>query len=132
MFWAFLLAIATMLFGLWVHFVNLWVIAESLTEKLHKPWLKTFIVVFAAVISQTIIAGIFTGSYIWGIEQGIGGFKELSKVTDIFYFSLTTISTLGLGSVEPTQHLRMIAGIESITGFLLISCSAQKVFRAMR
>ncbi len=44
---------------------------------------------------------------------------------DYFYFSLINITTLGLGDIYPTQHLRVIAGVEALTGFALISCSAQ-------
>ncbi|MEH6709986.1 MAG: ion channel [Paraglaciecola polaris] len=55
----------------------------------------------------------------------------MAVIDPIFYFSLTTITTLGLGSAEPTGDLRMIAGIESATGFLLISCSASKLFTRM-
>ena len=50
---------------------------------------------------------------------------------DIFYFSLVTYTSLGLGDIVPTGHLRLIAGIEALNGFLLISCSAAMLFLFM-
>ena len=51
---------------------------------------------------------------------------------DYFYFSLINITTLGLGDVYPTGHLRALTGIESLTGFLLISRTAQFVYQAAK
>ncbi len=41
---------------------------------------------------------------------------------DYFYFSLINVTTLGLGDIYPTEHLRVLAGVEALTGFALISC----------
>jgi len=50
---------------------------------------------------------------------------------DVFYFSLVTYTSLGLGDIVPMGHLRLIAGIEALNGFLLISCSAAMLFLFM-
>ncbi|MEQ8900570.1 MAG: ion channel [Roseovarius sp.] len=47
---------------------------------------------------------------------------------DFFYFSLVNYSSLGLGDIYPTGHLRFLAGVEALNGFLLISCSASTIF----
>ena len=41
------------------------------------------------------------------------------------------MTTLGLGDIYPTDHLRVLAGIEALTGFALISCSAQLFWTMM-
>ncbi len=41
-------------------------------------------------------------------------------------------SSLGLGDIYPTGHSRFLAGLESLNGFLLISCSASFIFLLMR
>ena len=51
---------------------------------------------------------------------------------DYFYFSLINVTTLGLGDIYPTEHLRVIAGVEALTGFALISCSAQLFWTMMK
>ena len=43
---------------------------------------------------------------------------------DVFYFSLVSYTSLGLGDIVPTGHLRFVAGVEALNGFLLISCSS--------
>ena len=50
---------------------------------------------------------------------------------DYFYFSLINVTTLGLGDIYPTEHLRVLAGVEALTGFALISCSAQLFWTMM-
>ena len=64
----------------------------------------------------------------------LGGFKggEADGFMDIFYFSLVNYTSLGLGDIYPTGHSRFLAGLESLNGFLLISCSASFIFLLMR
>jgi hypothetical protein len=50
---------------------------------------------------------------------------------DVFYFSLVSYTSLGLGDIVPTGHLRFVAGVEALNGFLLISCSAAMLFLFM-
>ncbi len=114
-----------------LHLFNVSVIADKVTRRLEKVWAKTQAVVFIAISSQLLLAVIFSLAYQMGLYMELGGFKQPTTFIDIFYFSLTTITTLGLGSIEPTAHLRMLAGVESATGFLLISCSVSKVVRTM-
>lgn len=41
---------------------------------------------------------------------------------DTLHFSLVNYTSLGLGDIYPTGHLRFLAGVEPLNGFLLISC----------
>ena len=50
---------------------------------------------------------------------------------DYYYFALITVTTVVLGGIYPTDHLREIAGIASLTGFILIRCTAQYVYKTM-
>jgi len=131
-FLALILAIATLLIGVFFHLGNITLFADKLIATKASRYLTTPIVVGVAVLSQILIAGVFTCTYLLGQKLELGDFVQSTTLSDIFYFSLTTITTLGLGSIEPTEHLRMVAGIESATGFLLISCSAQKVYTTMQ
>ncbi|MEQ9662906.1 MAG: ion channel [Parasphingopyxis sp.] len=76
-------------------------------------------------------AAIFAVGFAIGEAAGIGGFSKEPTISgmDLFYFSLINITTLGLGDIYPTGHLRFMAGIESLTGFLLISISASFAFK---
>jgi len=86
------------------------------------------------------LAHIFeTGLYAVGFAvaqgAGLGSFKGVDvpmSLMDIFYFSLVNYTSLGLGDIYPTGHLRFMAGAESLNGFLLISCSAGFLFMLMQ
>ena len=86
------------------------------------------------LVSHLLIAGLFAAGFYEAAEAGLGGFKKhvMNDWMDYFYFSLINITTLGLGDVYPTGHLRALTGIESLTGFLLISCTAQFVYQATK
>ena len=78
--------------------------------------------VFAALIAHALEVWIFAVAYYamhhseaWG---GLSG-NFNGTLTDAAYFSFTTYTTLGFGDIEPTGHLRFLAGIESLTGLVL-------------
>jgi len=131
MFLSLLIVLVTLLICVALHLFNISVIADNVSGRLKGTWINTLSVVIIAISSQLLLAAIFTLAYEIGIYLELGDFKQPATSMDIFYFSLTTITTLGLGSIEPDGHLRMVAGVESATGFLLISCSASKVFKHM-
>lgn len=95
-------------------------------------WPLPMLVLLAALfVLHVISALIFAGGFVIGETWGLGGFAKETAIgwMDVFYFSLINITTLGLGDIYPTGHLRFMAGIESLTGFLLISISASFAFR---
>ena len=54
------------------------------------------------------------------------------SLLDCAYFSFTTFSTVGYGDIEPLGHLRFLAGLESLTGLVLITWSASMLFLEMQ
>ena len=50
---------------------------------------------------------------------------------DFFYFSITNYTTLGVGDLFTHGQLRLVAGIEALTGFVLIGWSASFAYLAM-
>lgn len=53
-------------------------------------------------------------------------------VFDYLYFSAATYTTLGIGDVFPLGIARLVAGIESLTGLILITWTASFTYLAMR
>ena len=53
------------------------------------------------------------------------------SVLDYYCFAQLTVMTVDLRDIYPTNHLKVIAGIASLTGFILISCTAQYVYKTM-
>lgn len=76
-------------------------------------------------------AGMYAVGFLTGRSLGLGGFQGTSDpmtFMEVYYFSIVNFTSLGLGDIYPTGHLRFIAGVESLSGFLLISCSATFVY----
>ena len=43
---------------------------------------------------------------------------------DFFYFSITTYTTLGIGDVYPLGNMRIVVGLQSLVGLMLIAWTA--------
>ncbi|KAF0676494.1 ion channel [Profundibacterium mesophilum] len=69
---------------------------------------------------------------VFEVAQGmdLGAFKAEAPLDfmDVYYFSIVNYTTLGLGDIYPAGHLRFMAGVQSLLGFLLLSCSASHLF----
>jgi hypothetical protein len=65
---------------------------------------------------------------------GLGGFGGTfqDSLASFIYFSSETYTTLGFGDIYPTGSLRMICGIESLVGLLMVSWTASFTYLEMR
>lgn len=50
---------------------------------------------------------------------------------DAIYFSAVTFTTVGYGDMSPSGAIRLLAGTESLTGFVLIAWSASFTYLEM-
>lgn len=77
----------------------------------------------------------FALAYYW-MEQygGFGGIRGVTNgsLMDCAYFSFSTYSSLGYGDVEPYGPLRFLAGMQVITGLVMISWTSSFVFIEMQ
>jgi len=62
------------------------------------------------------------------IEHG----KYSLDLVGCMYFSAVIYSTLGLGDISPEGALRMITGVEALTGFILIGWTVSFTYLAMQ
>ncbi len=131
MFTMLIITLATLAAALTLHYFNLTWLVDTLCSKTGRRYVRMQIIVMVGAINQVTISALFCLTYLAGIELGLGEFKDGGSLKDIFYFSLTTITTLGLGSTQPTEHLKMVAGLESALGFLLITCTGSKLYSYM-
>ena len=90
---------------------------------------KLVVALCVSGIAHVVAASLYALAYGAGRALGIGDLS--SETPDVFYFSLVSYTSLGLGDIVPTGHLRLIAGVEALNGFLLISCSAAMLFLFM-
>ena len=73
--------------------------------------------------------------YYWMEQQPDMGFVHgphgIGSLFDAIYFSATIYTTLGLGDLSPVGPIRLLTGMESVTGLLLITWSASFTYLEM-
>lgn len=75
-------------------------------------------------LTQIIVFGF--AYYLMRDKFGMGGFGGTfeDSLSSFVYFSSETYTTLGFGDIYPTGSLRMVCGIESLVGLLMVSWTA--------
>jgi hypothetical protein len=118
-----------------IHYESLRAIT-ILTSHLTIPHRALSLVVIAGVLLAHLLeicifaAGFFLMQEHLGLGSVAGQFN--GSALDYFYFSATTYSTLGVGDLFPTGSIRLVAGIEALTGFVLIGWSASFTYLSMQ
>ena len=67
------------------------------------------------------------------IASGFGSLEGNFEGTipDYLYFSYAAFTTVGFGDIVPTGPLRLLAGMEALTGFVLITWTASYLYLEM-
>lgn len=128
--------VTIVLFGLCglIHLTVMTSVLSYMKNSRLKPPARMLAGFYSAGLAHMSEAGLYALAFWWGRHWGIGGFETSGDPIgpmETFYFSLVNYTSLGLGDIYPTGHLRFIAGAESLNGFLLISCSAAFIFMLM-
>lgn len=88
-----------------------------------RPRTQILLTVIASFVGHTIAVWIFAVAYFilanhWNFGTLTGNIDH--HILDYVYFSVVSYSSLGLGDVAPTGGLRLLVGVEAITGLILI------------
>jgi len=91
-------------------------------------------VIFGALAAHIFEIAIFAGGY-WFADSilHVGNFAGIYVLhaADYFYFSAEAYTSLGVGNLYPVGNLRLLAGLETLNGLLLIGWSTSYTFLAM-
>lgn len=132
---SFIIVLALFMVGLtgFIHYLVLHSAHRWLVSKVWGRGTKLVVGLYVAVLAHVAEAALYAVAFIAGSRAGLGGFMPDKQMTavDTLYFSLVNYTSLGLGDIYPTGHLRFLAGVESLNGFLLISCSAALIYLLM-
>lgn len=93
--------------------------------------LAVLILLFSVHMSQI---GVFAIAFVLAERWlNLGSFAGEPIVTllDYYYFSAITYTSLGIGDIFPTGHLRFLTGVEALIGLLLIAWSASFLYAMM-
>lgn len=118
-----------------VHYGFLYKIMQYLPRLKAVHSLKIVFGVFGALIAHVIEIWIFAMAYYsmvhaenWGALKG----NFDGSLMDCAYFSFTVYTTVGFGDIEPVGYVRYLTGIESLTGFVLITWTASFLYLEMQ
>jgi hypothetical protein len=92
------------------------------------------VVIVAAFLAHTLEVWIFAITYfLLANHFGLGSFHGDfdGSLHDHLYFSSVTYTSLGFGDVSPIGGLRLISGVEALTGLMMIGWSASFTYLAM-
>jgi hypothetical protein len=95
---------------------------------------RVVLVVFVCFSAHTVEVWLFAIAYYLFVQVfALGSFGGLHQgtVEDYVYFSTVTYTSLGFGDVYPLANVRLIAGVESLVGLLMIGWSASFTYLAM-
>lgn len=95
---------------------------------------KVLVAMGCAMGSHTLHIVMFAlAYYLLQDEAGLGSLHGVfqNAFAGFLYFSTETYTSLGLGDVYPMGDIRMVAGIEALTGLLMISWTASFTFLEM-
>jgi uncharacterized membrane protein len=91
--------------------------------------------VLGALCAHVVEIWLFAFGYYFLINFGAFGILQRNfndTLLDCVYFSFTTYSSLGIGDIEPTGHIRFLVGLEALTGLVLIAWTASFMFMQMQ
>ncbi len=94
---------------------------------------KVALGIFVAILAHVVEAMVFAVGYALLIALGAGEISgaEGSEL-DLVYFSMSTYTTLGFGDIVTHGALRVLAGVEAITGLVLIGWTASFTYVQMQ
>jgi hypothetical protein len=112
-----------------LRFFTRWITRTSL-----RPRLRIVVLIYGLLLLHSLEIWIFGVSYwLFSLAPGYGELLSQNRLymLDYVYFSATVYSTLGFGDLVPTGPLRFMAGMESVTGLLMITWSASFTYLEM-
>ena len=128
---SFLLVLATLL----IHFEVLRWTSLFLPRCAPVGRARVLVVVVGAFGAHMVEVMLYAGVF-FALEAviGVGSLdgRHGGSFMDYLYYSTVMYTSLGLGDVFPSEHLRVISGIEALNGLVLIGWSTSFAFLAMR
>ena len=101
-----------------------------------KPRLQVAVLVCGLLLLHSIEIWIFAfGYYLLLKFPGMGaieGVVATFRLEDYVYFSATAYSTLGYGEIYPVGPIRLLTGMEGVTGLMMITWSASFTYLEMQ
>ena len=124
---AILVAAVLVVASVLINYEALRLTSDFIPRLLIRPQQRILVVLATIMIVHLMVISLFAVSYyvmsnLLGVGSMHGEFN--GEALDYFYYSATTYTTLGIGDVYAQGPMRIVSGLESLTGLVLISGSA--------
>ncbi len=118
-----------------VHYEALYRLSKLMPNLVMPHRYRVLAAVFGTLCAHVIEVWLFGFGYYFVIESLslgtlMGNFDR--SLMDCIYFSFTTYTSLGFGDIHPQGSIRFLAGLEALTGLVLISWTASFLFIEMQ
>lgn len=118
-----------------VHYEGLRLFTIWITGNPLQPRMKIAALIFAQLILHMLEITFFGWVFFLLTSEPAFGALQPTAALDLFdyiYFSAAVYSTLGFGDLVPSGPIRILTGMEAVTGLLLITWSASFTFLEMQ
>lgn len=132
---AFLLNSALVAIAVLIHFEALNQLTIVIPRLAIRHRFRVLVGIFGALLAHVIEIWVFAFGYYFMLKNG--GFGSLeghfdNSLMDCSYFSFVNYTSLGFGDIIAKGDIRFLAGIEALTGLVLISWTASFMFIEMQ
>lgn len=107
----------------------------GLLPRLHMPSRPRLVVAIVAAFSVHAVEILLYAAVFYGLARHLGpgtlGGAKFPSILTAYYFSAETYTSVGYGDVVPHGPLRLLAGVETLNGLLLIGWSASFTYITM-
>ncbi len=122
------------LMSAYVHYEGLRLITDRLPDSILHNRRRVLLSILLLLLLHVVQIWIFGLTYLWLLESGeYGSIEGISKASlvDSIYYSAMVYTTIGFGDLYPTGPIRLMTGMEGITGLTMITWSASFTFIEM-
>lgn len=129
-----ILAISLVIFTFLFHYLVLRWLSGGMARIVMPGSVRILVIVLSVLAAHLLEICVYAVAFAFGdgaLALGSFGGLGVAEPMDYLYFSIVSYTSLGLGDVFPSQHLRFITGVEALNGLLLIAWSGSFIYIAM-
>ncbi len=118
-----------------IHYEILRLLTKIIPNLSIRKRLRIVFGILGAICAHIMEMWLFAFGYYFMIQSGEFGALQGNfngSLIDCAYFSFSTYSSLGYGDIEPIGNIRFLAGLEALTGLVLITWTASFLFIEMK
>ncbi len=128
-------SIAMIIITIGIHYGVLRTVSALLASYCNPGERMILLAICGVFLAHIIEIAAYAGAFYW-LTHFIGAGNLTGSVQNdfmgYFYYSIVMYTSLGIGDIVPSEHLRIMSGLETLNGLVLIGWSTSFTFLMMR